>query len=188
MNRDLIEEGVLTLLKGLGCDLGDPNLAETPSRVSRMYEEIFAGLSQTENQVKDILLASFPCPHDQLIVAKDVIHFGVCPHHLLPVRYRSSVAYLPGSKGQVLGASKLIRLVELLARRPVLQERMVNDVTEALMKVEGCLGAACISYGEHYCMKMRGVRQDNAVIVTSSLKGILLDNPEVREEFLSLAR
>jgi len=110
-----------------------------------------------------------------------------CPHHLLPVHYSISAAYIPTPSGQVLGVSKLCRLVEILARRPVLQEQLMEDITSSLMKLRGCEGAACIGSGIHYCLRMRGVKQSRSVIVTSSLKGAFLDDATARAEFMQLA-
>jgi GTP cyclohydrolase I len=112
----------------------------------------------------------------------------MCPHHLLPVDYIVTVAYLPSRKkeGKVLGLSKLIRLIQILGRRPVMQEQFVCDVADALMKLRGCMGAACLANGRHYCMIMRGVNQPDSVCTASSLRGSFKKNP-TRAEFLSLA-
>jgi GTP cyclohydrolase IA len=189
-----IEKGVHYLFKGLKLafklDLKDDNFKETPQRVARAYAEIFEGVENTDAQVKDILATGFPCESSQMVLIKDIRAFSMCPHHLLPVDYTITVAYLPSRKkhGKVLGLSKLARLVEILARRPVLQEKLVHDVASALMTLKGCRGAACLAKGRHYCMIMRGVKQPDSVTVTSSLKGAFLTNATVRGEFLSLAR
>jgi GTP cyclohydrolase I len=189
MDEDLVRRGVVDILTGLGVSLSDPNFAGTPGRLVRCYAEAFSGLRDTAAQVDAVLSATFPCTHTQMIVARGIETWGMCPHHLLPVHYDVTVGYVPDGVGaQVLGVSKLCRLVEVLARRPVLQEQIVNDVTAALMSIPGCIGAGCIAHGEHGCMRVRGVRQQNAVIVTSSLQGVLFDKPEARAEFMSLMR
>ncbi len=184
---DLIQSATEQLFAALhmelGLDITDVNFTDTPKRVSRMYREILAGVSKTDEQVKKILASAFPCDNDQLVLVKDIEVFSICPHHLLPVHYKMHIAYLP--KGKVLGISKLPRLAALLAKRPVLQEQLVNDITNGLMSIDGVLGAACIAEGVHYCMVMRGAKQSKATTVTSSLKGIFLED-NVKQELLKL--
>ena len=190
--RDFVEEGMQLILTGLrdrfGLEIGNGNFDGTPERVSRMYDEIFAGLQDTEKQIEGLLSSSFPADYDQMILARDVEAFSMCPHHFLPVHYSISVAYIPSQKGAVLGLSKLIRLVELLARRPVLQEQLTEDITRHLMRLNNCIGAACVVRGIHYCMIMRGVKQSRVATITSSLKGVFFDKPEARQEFMELAK
>jgi GTP cyclohydrolase I len=191
LDQSKIRTGITFILDGLGLDLSDPNFEGTPDRVVRSYMEIFAGLDENVDfQIEQILERTFPCDHQQMIVARQLEIFSMCPHHLLPVHYNISVAYLPG-KGEdakVLGLSKLVRLTELLAARPVLQEQVVNDVTAALMWVPGCIGAGCIAHGAHFCMRMRGVGQTGSVVTTTSLRGEFLTDQMVRSEFLDLVR
>jgi GTP cyclohydrolase I len=187
-----IEKGVHYIFKGLkkayGLNLNDDNFRNTPKRVARAYAEIFEGVKHTDNQVKEILSTGFPCRSSEMILVRGIRAFSMCPHHLLPVDYTVTVAYLPSrkEKGKVLGLSKLTRLVQVLGRRPVLQEQFVCDVAEALMKLRGCMGAACLANGRHYCMIMRGVNQPDSFCTASSLRGSFKDNP-TRAEFLSLA-
>ena len=188
-----VENGVKLILSGLGTafglDVRDANFQDTPKRVARAYEEIFAGVDKTEEQVQEVLSATFPCESDQMIMVSGVRVFSVCPHHLLPVDYEVSAAYLPSPEhGHVVGLSKLSRLIEILARRPVLQEQFVNDVTSYLMTLKGCRGSACFARGKHYCMLMRGARQANVVTTTSSVQGKFMTEPHARAEFLDLAR
>jgi GTP cyclohydrolase I len=188
MDWDRVRTGVVDILVGLGCDLSDPNFLGTPDRVVESYKEIFGGLDEVSQKIEDILSSSFPCSHDQLVVARGMEVYGVCPHHLLPVRYSVVAAYLPGSApgGRVVGLSKIYRLVKLLAGRPVLQEQMVNDVAEALMHIPGCQGSGVVAHGEHLCVRMRGVQQVDSVVTTSSLRGVFLSDGDVRAEFMSL--
>jgi GTP cyclohydrolase IA len=186
MDKTLIRQGVRYILTGLGLDPSDPNLIGTPGRVEQVYEEIFSGLVNLDDKIENILNKTFPCSYSEIIVAKDVKCFSFCPHHLLPVRYNICVGYLPTER--VLGISKLYRLVKTLAARPVLHEQLMEDITENLMRVPGCKGAACIGTGEHMCMTMRGVSQSGASVVASSMKGLFLEKPIVRAEFLQLYR
>ena len=189
MNPTLIAKGTRLILDGLGLDLADPNLEDTPDRVVEVYREVCYGLDDLDKKIAIILSKSFPCTSPSLVVAKDVEVFSLCPHHLLPVHYSICVGYLPGEdNSRVLGISKLCRLVKVLGSRPVLQEQLMHDVTAALMTIDGCVGAGCIGKGWHLCMSMRGVAQSKASIVASSLKGEFLTDPTVRAEFMQLFR
>lgn len=183
-----IEEGSRFLLEGirteLGIDLYDENFLDTPARMARMYREVLSGMVDTERQIQSILSSAFPCDNDNLVLVRDIETFSMCPHHMLPVHYRVHAAYVP--KGTVVGLSKIPRLVNVLARRPVLQEQFTEDVVSNLMRIPGCLGAACVVEGVHYCMVMRGVKQTSAKTTTSSLKGVFFDKPEARAEFMGL--
>lgn len=192
MKEDLVKEGMRHILQGLqekfGLQIEDANFSGTPERVSRMYDEIFSGIRNTSEQVQEILASSFPSSYNQMILLKDIETFSMCPHHFLPVHYFISIAYIPSEEGQVLGISKLVRLAEILAKRPVLQEQLTEDIPKYLMILKGCKGAACIIKGTHYCMVMRGVKKPNATTITSSLKGAFFDKPEARQEFLELVK
>lgn len=172
------------LSEELGLNLNDENFDDTPARISRMYREILSGLKDTDKQVEEILNSAFPCNNDQLVLVKDIEAFSICPHHFLPVHYKIHIAYIPSVR--VVGLSKLARLANVLAKRPVLQEQFVEDVSSSLMKIEGCLGAACIAEGAHYCMVMRGVRQSQSRTITSSLKGVFLEDARARQELMQL--
>jgi len=187
-----IAEGTHLILQGLeiafGLDTTNPNFDGTPVRVAKAYRQIFGGLDRTEERIKKLLATSFPCEGDEMVLIRGIRVFSMCPHHLLPVAYHVDVAYIPSQDGKVLGLSKLGRLVELLARRPVLQEQFTGDVTSALMTIPGCQGAACLVEGQHYCMIMRGAGQPDAVTVTSSVKGVFSEEDSTRAEFLELIR
>ena len=180
-----IEKGMHLILKGLrkefGLKIKDQHFIDTPRRVARAYVEIFAGIENTEKQVEEILGTAFKSDMDQMIVAKDLHVFSMCPHHFLPVEYYISVAYIPN--GYVLGLSKLARLAEVLARRPVIQEQLVSELTNYLMKIEP-LGAAARISGQHFCMRMRGVNKPEATVTTTSVLGAFKENQATREEFL----
>lgn len=190
-----VEKGVHYIFKGLrdelGLDLTDENFKDTPKRIARAYAEIFSGVKNTQQQVDDILNSAFPAENDQLILVRGIEVFSMCPHHLLPVSYRIHAGYIPSvDEGKVIGISKLSRLAEILSKRPVLQEQLVEDVAKNLMRLPGCLGAACVVEGVHYCMVMRGVNQPHAKTITSSLKGVFLQEsgqgPAARNELMRL--
>lgn len=189
MANALVSNGYMflqALQDELGLDLSDKNFIGTPERMARMWMEILSGVPDTERQVKDILKSAFPCTNDNLIIVKNIEVFSICPHHFLPVHYKMHIGYLP--EGNVLGISKLARLANILAKRPVLQEQLVEDITQALMQIDGVLGAGCVAEGVHYCMVMRGVKQSNSRTITSSLKGVFLEDEggETKSEFLRL--
>jgi len=186
-----IEKGVHFILKGLndefGLDLKDVNFKDTPKRVARAYYEIFEGVKNTKEQTKEILDSSFPSDLNEMIISKNIHVYSMCPHHLLPVEYDISVGYIPD--GRVLGISKLSRLVEILAKRPVLQETLTHEIVDYLNMSLGVKGAICKIEGVHFCMKMRGVKQQNSKMITSAISGAFKDkNNGARTEFLQLIK
>ncbi len=131
-----------------------------------------------------MLSRTFPARYDEMVISKYNSTFGMCPHHLLPVIYRVSVAYLPGAR--VLGISKLSRLVRLLSRRPVLQEDLTNELAEILHSRLETRGSAAYVEGLHLCMAARGIEAHEARVVTSAVRGVFRENPATRQEFLDL--
>lgn len=175
MNRREMEKGVRILLKGMGCDLSDPNYKGTPSRVTKMYVELF---TPDRNNFR-----TFPEKHGGLVLLRGHRAFGVCPHHLLPFEMRVHVGYIPEKR--VLGLSKLARVIESQLTGPVLQEVLTDRIAYDLFNRTGAKGSGCVIVGEHGCMRCRGVRTTGD-IVTSSMHGVFLLNPTAREEFLRL--
>lgn len=180
-----IEKGMHIILKGLrkefGLKIKDQHFMDTPKRVARAYMEIFEGIKDTEKQVENILGTAFESDMDEMIVATNIHVFSMCPHHFLPVEYFISVAYIP--RGFVLGLSKLSRLAEILAKRPVIQEQLGVEITDALMKI-GSAGAAVRISGQHFCMRMRGVNKPEATVITTSVRGAFKTSQATRNEFL----
>lgn len=165
------------------------NFRGTPERVARAYLEILSGLDQPDRRIRELLSKTFPCSRDSVVAVSGVRTFSLCPHHLMPVDYEVAAAYLPSlESGCVIGLSKIPRLIDLLARRPVLQENFTDDVADRLMDIPGCKGSACFARGRHYCMAMRGAEQPDAATTTSSLRGAFLQDSDLRAEFLALAR
>ena len=186
-----VEKGMHYILKGLrdeyNLDLTDVNFKDTPKRVARAYAEIFEGVKDTKNQIKEVLDSKFPSAgYDQLIIGKDITTFSMCPHHFLPVKYEVHVGYIPSpEEGFVLGISKLGRLVEILSKRPVLQETLTQDIGKYLELVKP-QGVMVYVRGQHMCMQMRGVQQTDGTIITSYISGAFKDGYAARSEFLSL--
>jgi GTP cyclohydrolase I len=173
---------VRELLLAIGEDPDRDGLRETPARVARSYEEIFAGLHQ---RPEDVLTTSFALDHDELVLVREIPMASTCEHHLLPFTGVAHVAYLPSRDGRITGLSKLARLVEVFARRPQVQERLTGQVADALMTHLGARGALVIVDAEHSCMSVRGVRHPGARTTTSAVRGQLRE-PTVRAEALSL--
>jgi len=183
MNAKQIEEGMRMILEGIGLPTTNQHLVETPKRVARAYAEIFSGIENTKEQINKILSTSFVSPQDEMILVRDILVYSMCPHHFLPVVYHIDIAYIPN--GRVLGLSKLPRIAEVLAKRPIIQEDITVDIAETLTRI-GCFGVAVRVVGDHYCMKMRGVKKPDSNVVTSCMKGEFLKDYNTRNEFLRL--
>lgn len=179
-----IRDGVKHILCGLGVDLEDPNFKETPDRVARAYLELCRGLCNRE-EIDDILSRTFPSTYDEMIVVTDIDAVGLCPHHLMPVRYRIHVGYIPAEDGQVLGLSKIPRLVCLMAARPVMQEQLTVEIADAFEKALGPLGVMVVVNGGHSCMQCRGIKQGDSRMITSAVRGVFRDDAAPRNEFLT---
>jgi GTP cyclohydrolase I len=180
-------ESIIAGLNVLGFDDPD-NFEDTPARVARAYLEIFNGVIDTDNQVQQILSTAFPSEgHNDMIVASGITVFSMCPHHLLPVEYKIAVGYVPNKNGKVLGLSKLVRLVEALAKRPVLQETLAQDIIKALETIHP-EGAGVSINGRHLCMRMRGVKSVDSSVKTSAVVGCFKEYPACRQEFINNTR
>jgi GTP cyclohydrolase I len=138
--------------------------------------------------VEEILSKTFPCDFDEMVVVTDIEATGVCPHHLMPVRYTIHVGYIPSQEGQVLGLSKIPRLVCLLAARPILQEQLTKDIADIFEDNLNPLGVMVVVSGGHSCMQCRGVRMSGSRMITSAIRGVFQDDSAAKQEFLDLAR
>ena len=175
MNDKLVRQGVSLMLRGFGVDLKDLNYKDTPKRVAKLYKELF---TPPHNN-----MAVFPEKHENLILLRGHEVVGVCPHHLLPVRFRVYLGYIPNE--HVLGLSKLGRIIQDQLTGPVLQERFTEQVADALHAAVRPRGVGVVVSASHGCMQLRGLRT-TADVVTSSMRGVFLLNPPAREEFLRL--
>ncbi len=186
--KELFLAGFTKILDGLaqlGYDTtGDANFTETADRAARAFAEMNLCSTSVDEEIEQMFSRTFPAKYDEMVISKHNVSFGVCPHHLLPIIYRISVAYIPRAK--VLGISKLSRLAQLLARRPVLQEDLTESFAHLLHhKLESQGGAAYVE-GLHLCMAARGAHAHEARVVTSAVHGVFRDQPETRQEFLDL--
>jgi GTP cyclohydrolase I len=180
-----VEEGVRLILEGIGEDPGRDGLKETPRRVADMYREVFAGLHQEPDAVVD---AVFDVSHDEMIMVRDIDVESLCEHHLLPFAGKAHVAYVPGGEGRITGLSKLARLVDVLAKRPQVQERLTTQIADVLERSLKPRGVFVVIEAEHLCMSMRGVKKPGSITVTSAVRGVFRSDPRTRAEAMSLIR
>jgi len=180
-----IEQAVRMLFEAIGEDPDRPGIAETPARVAREYDEIFAGLLINP---ADVLSVTFDEAYDEIVMVRDIEFHSMCEHHLVPFTGQAHVAYLPNEAGQVTGLSKIARLVDVCAKRPGLQERMTAMIADALERALEPRGVMVVIEARHLCMEMRGVRQPRAETVTSAVRGKFRDDPKTRTEALTLLR
>lgn len=183
-DHDKIREGVRLLLEGLHLEAAGPVLRDTPDRFARMCDEVFAGLLVDPADVLDVV---FEEGHDEIIMERDIPVASLCEHHLLPFFGRAHVGYLPNEQGQITGVSKLARLVDLVCKRPSLQERITTTVADILERRLSPRGVICVIEAEHMCMSMRGVKKPGAVTVTSAVRGRMRQDPRTRAEAMALA-
>lgn len=182
-DHDKIREGVRLVLEGLGLDPDDVVTRHTPERVARMCDEVFGGLLVDPSEVLDVV---FEEGHDEIVIVRDIPFASMCEHHLVPFLGRAHVGYLPNLRGQITGISKLARLVDLVAKRPNLQERLCNTIADTIESALEPRGVFVMIEAEHTCMTMRGVRKPGAVTVTSAVRGAMRDDPRTRGEILQL--
>jgi GTP cyclohydrolase I len=176
-----VRRAIYDLLVAIGEDPERDGLRDTPERVSRAYQEMFAGLWQ---EPEDVLTTTFELGHDEMVLVKDIEVRSQCEHHLVPFTGVAHVGYIP-SAGRITGLSKLARLVDVFARRPQVQERMTTQIADSLMRILEPRGVIVVVECEHLCMSMRGIRKPGATTVTSAVRGQLRD-PATRAEAMSL--
>jgi len=182
----LFTEGYQKIIQGigqLGFDITDPNFTETAARAAKGFHELVHDQKQVKPAIESLLAKTFPAKYTEMVISKHNTAFGVCPHHLLPVVYRISMAYIPTEK--VLGLSKLTRLARLVARGPRLQEDMTHELADILHEQLQSQGSAVYIEGLHMCMAARGVGAHEARLVTSGVRGVFLELA-TREEFIKL--
>jgi GTP cyclohydrolase I len=184
MKSDPIEACVDTMLAELGEDPRREGLLKTPARVARAMRFLTGGYAQ--DPIEILNNAVFEEGYDEMVLVKDVGFYSLCEHHLLPFFGRIHVAYIPD--GRIVGLSKLPRMVEMFARRLQVQERLTTDVAGAIETVLRPKGVAVVAEAIHLCMMMRGVEQQNAFAITSSLRGEFAHDPKTRAEFMELIR
>lgn len=183
IDQERIEAAVREIIASIGEDPSREGLVDTPQRIARMYAELFSGIHEDP---REVLTQGFAESHKEMVVLKDVPFYSLCEHHFLPFHGRAHVGYVP--EGRVVGVSKLARAVEILARRPQLQERLTSQVADAIMEGLAPDGVAVVIEAEHLCMTMRGVQKPGAVMITSAIRGGFRRRGVTRSEFFSLVR
>ncbi len=181
VDHERIRRAVREILVAVGEDPDREGLLETPDRVARMYAEIFSGL-HTDPAIH--LQTMFTQKHDEMVLVKDIEFSSCCEHHLLPFTGKAHIAYLPN--GKIVGLSKVARVVDAVARRPQVQERMTEQIADLLMTHLKPRGVGVIVEASHSCMTIRGVRKPGAMTITSSMRGGFLNDPATRGELMSL--
>jgi GTP cyclohydrolase I len=177
-----IEQGVRMILEGIGEDPGRGGLRETPARVARMYREVFAGIGQDASQLVTVVEGA---DHDEMIMVRDIPIYSMCEHHLIPFSGKAHVAYIPNKQQQITGLSKIARVVDLLAKRPQVQERLTTEIAEALDEALSPRGVFVVIECEHLCMTMRGIKKPGSVTVTSAVRGLFRTDARTRQEAMS---
>jgi GTP cyclohydrolase I len=181
IDQGRIRAAVREILAAVGEDPDREGLRDTPDRVARMYAEMFAGLHQDPRQ---FLRKAFTQKYDEMVLVKDIGFESMCEHHLLPFYGKAHIAYLP--RGKIVGLSKPARVVEVLARRPQVQERMTEELADLLMEELDARGVAVILEGTHSCMTVRGVRKTSSLCTTSAMRGSFRTNASTRAELMAL--
>ncbi|WP_246128054.1 GTP cyclohydrolase I FolE [Amycolatopsis rhizosphaerae] len=179
------EKAVRELLLAVGEDPDRDGLRDTPARVARAYQEMFAGLYEDPDKVLD---RTFDESHEELVLVTDIPLYSMCEHHLAPFHGVAHVGYIPNAHGKVTGLSKLARLVDLYAKRPQVQERLTSQVADALNRKLEPRGVIVVIEAEHLCMSMRGIRKAGARTTTSAVRGVLQTQASTRAEALELIK
>lgn len=181
-SRAEAEEAVKTLLGYLGEDPTRGGLLETPARVIRAYDEMFAGYT-ADPKIKVFQDRATIC--NEMVVCRDIEFYSTCEHHMLPFHGVAHIGYIPRDN-RIIGLSKLARILDVYSRRLQVQERMTHQVAEALNAAVSPLGVGVMVEAKHFCMVCRGARKQNSSMITSKLTGVFMEDSKVRQEFLSL--
>lgn len=184
LDNEKIQRAVRDILEAIGEDPDREGLVETPKRVAAMFEEIFAGINDDPKKYLKIFNES---DNDEIVVVRDIPLYSMCEHHLLPFVGKAHIAYIP-SDGNVIGLSKLARIVNVYAKRPQLQERLTSQIADFLDEELKPMGVAVVVEAQHLCMTMRGARAAGAITQTSALRGIAKKDARTRAEIMSLLK
>ena len=179
--KEKVEQAVVLFLEAIGEDPKRPGLLDTPDRIARMCQQLFGGLEQT---AVEPLAKRFPVEVNNLVLEKDITFYSVCEHHFLPFYGKVHIAYLPA--GQVVGLSKLARMVEVFARRPQIQERLTAQIASAIMEELQPQGVMVMIEAEHMCMTMRGIKKPGTQTVTTAMLGCFESDAALQNRFFQL--
>lgn len=181
MDLEKIEQGVKMILEGIGEDISREGLLETPKRVAKMYEEIFAGFNEN---AAEHLSKTFTAENKEMVIEKDITLYSMCEHHLMPFYGKAHIGYIPN--GKVVGLSKLARSVDVFAKRPQIQEKLTTQIADAIMQNLNPKGVMVAIEAEHMCMTMRGIKKSGTKTFTFSCRGEFAENSELKNTFLSI--
>lgn len=184
MDTQKIEKAVRDILEAIGEDPDREGLVETPRRVAAMYEEIFSGIADDPKRHVKVFSET---DNDEIVVVRDIPLYSMCEHHLLPFVGKAHIAYIP-SDGNVIGLSKLARIVDVYAKRPQLQERLTSQIADFLDTELHPKGIAVLIEAQHLCMTMRGAKAAGALTQTSALRGLAKKDARTRAEIMSLLK
>ncbi len=179
VNRKEIEEAVRSILKAIGEDLNRDGLKETPERIAQMYEEIFSGLGRDPKKELKTYVAK---NEDEMIIIKDIPFYSVCEHHLLPFFGKAHVVYIP-KNNRITGFSSMVRVIDVMAKRPIVQERLTHEIADFFMKNLKPMGVLVVIEAEHLCLSMIGVKKPGTLTVTSAIRGAMRAAPTRAEAF-----
>ncbi|RLC65213.1 MAG: GTP cyclohydrolase I FolE [Chloroflexi bacterium] len=183
VNQDKIKKAMFSMIEAIGEDPRREGVKDTPRRVAEMYAELFSGL---DADPKAELAVDFGEGYEEMVILRDIPFYSMCEHHLLPFYGVAHVGYIPSRGGRVVGVSKLARVVEICASRPQLQERMTQQIADAIFEALQPEGVAVVIQAEHLCMVMRGIKKPGTTVITSSVRGNFRSKVATRSEFLSL--
>ena len=183
IDQNRIKEAAAAIIKAIGEDSTREGLVDTPGRIARMYEEFFSGIGQNPAEPLDTY---FEESHRGIVVLQGIQFFSICEHHFLPFYGTVDIGYIPN--GRVVGASKLARTLDILARRPQIQERLTDQLADTITKSVRPDGVIVVLRAEHQCMSLRGIEKSNSRIVTTASRGTLLNDAEAKQEFYSMLR
>jgi GTP cyclohydrolase I len=181
VDKPSVQHAVVDIIEAIGEDPRREGLLDTPRRIAEMYEEIFQGL---ELDPRSVLQVGFEEDHQEMVIVRDIPFYSMCEHHFMPFFGTFHVGYIP--RGRVVGISKLARCVEILAKRPQLQERLTSQIADIIMEEMQPSGVAVVGHAEHLCMTMRGVKKPGAKVTTSANRGVFRENSTTRSEFMAL--
>lgn len=184
MDKKKLANAVRDILAALGDNPKRPDLLDTPRRVADMYEEVLSGIKKDPGKELEVLLSE---GHDEIVLLKDIPLYSLCEHHMLPFIGKAHVAYIPKGN-RVTGLSKLARVVDILAKRLQVQERLTTQIADIIMKKLRPKGVMVVIQAEHLCLSMRGVKKPGVTTVTSAVRGLFRTNTKTRSETLDLIR
>ena len=183
IDKTKVEQAIELLLEGIGEDVNREGLVETPQRIASMYEEIYGGMDMDP---AEILKKRFKVTGSEIVIEKNITFYSTCEHHLLPFYGQVHIAYIPD--GEVVGLSKLARLVEVYAKRPQIQEQMTAQIADALMDNLHPKGVMVMAEAEHMCMTMRGIKKPGSKTQTIDTRGEFKDNDSLQKQFFEMIK